>query len=229
MVTFWPRSSHKSSPAAFEVVAVESSAVLVAVKGQKTASRVALPCRVVPQQATVQLVGGSVCEVKLVTLGSTSPTKSRSDLEVHSPLATDELRATSPTSFRCANCDAELADTSTVSRWNALPSEYWAELLDAWMCHQDQNLSDDLIAKGKGIKPRPDEVLVATSYVLLPRELTSKWTAPEQAEVSPCSPLSLSYPDYKESLAPCLAKAVAGAAPRAEPRWSKGRLLGMLD
>ncbi|BGO93975.1 hypothetical protein NBRC10512_005218 [Rhodotorula toruloides] len=182
VVTFWPRSSHKSSPAAFEVVAVESSAVLVAVKGQKTASRVALPCRVVPQQATVQLVGGSVCEVKLVTLGSTSPTKSRSDLEVHSPLATDELRATSPTSFRCANCDAELADTSTVSRWNALPSEYWAELLDAWMCHQDQNLSDDLIAKGKGIKPRPDEVLVATSYVLLPRELTSKWTAPEQAE-----------------------------------------------
>ncbi|BGP31909.1 hypothetical protein JCM10296v2_003688 [Rhodotorula toruloides] len=181
VVTFWPRSSHKSDPAAFEVVAVESVAILVAVKGQKTASRVTLPCRVVPQQATVQLVG-SVCEVKLVTLGSTSPTKSRSDLEIHSPLSTDELRATSPTAFRCATCDTELADTSTVSRWNALPSEYWAELLDAWMCHQDQKLSDDLIAKGKGIKPRADEVLVATSYVLLPRELTSNWTAPEQAE-----------------------------------------------
>ncbi|GEM07376.1 hypothetical protein Rt10032_c03g1393 [Rhodotorula toruloides] len=181
VVTFWPRASARVDPAAFEIVAVESSAILVAVKGQKTASRVVLPCRIVPQQATVQLVG-SVSEVKLVTLGSTSPTKSRPDLEIHSPLSTEELRATSPSSFRCATCDAELADTSSVSRWNALPSEYWAELLDAWMCHQDQKLSDNLIAKGKGIKPRPDEVLVATSYVLLPRELTSNWNARERAE-----------------------------------------------
>lgn len=172
------------------MVAVEASSILVAAKGQKTASRVTLPCRVVPQQANVQLVG-SVCEVKLVTLGSTSPTKSRADLEIHSPLTTDDLRTSSPTAIRCVTCDAELANTSTVSRWNALPSEYWAELLDAWMCHQDQKLSDDLIAKGKGIKPRPDEVLVATSYLLLPRELTSNWTAPEQAEVRPCAPSSL--------------------------------------
>ena len=176
VVTFWPRSSSSGKRAGdeYDVVAVESDSVLVSSSRGGPASRLSLPCPVVPQKATVTSAGASY-EIKLVTAGLSSPTKSRADLEVHTPLSTDELRATAPASFHCATCDVELVDASPIERYNALPSEHWAELLDAWMCHQDQTLSDDLIAKGKGIKPRDNEGLVGTSYILLPQAVTRNW------------------------------------------------------
>ncbi|GAA5942903.1 hypothetical protein JCM3775_001223 [Rhodotorula graminis] len=181
VVTFWPRSAAAGKRAAdeYDVVAVESDSVLVTSVQGGPASRLSLPCQVVPQKATVTSAAGAVYEIKLVTAGLSSPTKSRADLEVHTPLSTDELRATAPASFHCAMCDIKLVDATRITRYNALPSEHWAELLDAWMCHQDQTLSDDLIAKGKGIKPRDDEGLVGTSYVLLPRAVTSNWASPD--------------------------------------------------
>ncbi|BGP16007.1 hypothetical protein JCM10213v2_004000 [Rhodosporidiobolus nylandii] len=178
VVTFWSRSS-SSRQEEYEVLSVEADAILVAPRGGP-ASRLSLPCRVVPQQAVAQ-TAGTVSEVKLVT-NEPSPTRNRADLEVHTPLSTDDLRRSMPTSFACSTCNVELADVSAIQRYNALPSEHWAELLDAWMCHQDQELSADLIAKGKGIKPRPDEGLVGTSYVLLPRELTRNWVTPDESE-----------------------------------------------
>ncbi|GAA5909960.1 hypothetical protein JCM8208_006398 [Rhodotorula glutinis] len=181
VVTFWPRSPTSGKRAAdeYDVVAVESDSVLVTSARGGPASRLSLPCQVVPQKAIVTSAADAVHEIKLATAGLSSPTKSRADLEVHTPLSTDELRATAPASFHCATCDTELVDAAPITRYNALPSEHWAELLDAWMCHQDQTLSDDLIAKGKGIKPRDDEGLVGTSYILLPQAVTSKWASPD--------------------------------------------------
>ncbi|GAA5977640.1 hypothetical protein JCM11641_006885 [Rhodosporidiobolus odoratus] len=179
IVTFWPRASF-SCEEEYEVLSVEAESILVAPSRGGPASRLSLPCRVVPQHATVQSSAGAN-DVKLVTIDP-SPTKNRADLEVHTPLSTDDLRNTMPTSFACSTCDTQLADTSSIARYNALPSEHWAELLDAWMCHQDQELSADLIAKGKGIKPRSDEGLVGTSYVLLPRAATQNWVIPEKSE-----------------------------------------------
>ncbi|BGP39930.1 hypothetical protein JCM10450v2_003909 [Rhodotorula kratochvilovae] len=198
VVTFWPRSSPSTSKRAadeLDVVAVEPEAILVAPTRGGPASRLSLPCKVVPQKATIASAG-AYHEVKLVTAGLTSPTKSRADLEVHTPLSTDELRATMPSSFRCATCDAELVDAAPIARYNALPSEHWAELLDAWMCHQDQTLSDDLIAKGKGIKPRGDEGLVGTSYILLPQEMTRNWITPEGVEPSKANNGDFLYPAH---------------------------------
>lgn len=193
VVTFWPRvpPSAKRATEEYDVVAVEAESVLVASTRGGPASRISLPCQVVAQKATVVPVG-SYYEIKLVTAGLSSPTKSRADLEVHTPLSTDELRETAPAAFQCSTCDAELVDATLIKRYNALPSEHWAELLDAWMCHQDQTLSDDLIAKGKGIKPRDDEGLVGTTYILLPQEVTRNWVTP-QGEVRPLSS-SLSSP-----------------------------------
>ncbi|CEQ39153.1 SPOSA6832_00629 [Sporobolomyces salmonicolor] len=180
VVTFWLRAPSSSSrDEEYDVVAVETEAILVASSRGGPASRLSLPCRVVPQQANVTSQG-PYHEVKLIIINP-SQTMNRADLEVHVPLSTSELRETMPVSFVCATCDAELIDTSTITRYNALPSEHWAELLDAWMCHQDQTLSDDLIQKGKGIKPRLDEGLVGTSYVLFPREVTRNWHTPEQS------------------------------------------------
>jgi len=104
-----------------------------------------------------------------------------------------------PVSFACAYCHAELVDSSAIARYNALPSEHWAELLDAWMCHPDQSLSQDLISKGKGIKPRNDEGLVGTSYILFPRVATKNWTTPSESQVSP---LLLSFRFSPTSLPP---------------------------
>ncbi|GAA6050151.1 hypothetical protein JCM3770_000426 [Rhodotorula araucariae] len=202
VVTFWPRATPSSKRTAdeFDVVAVEPEAVLVAPTRGGPASRLSLPCKVVPQKATVT-VAGTCHEIKLVTAGLSSPTKSRADLEVHTPLSTDELRATMPSSFRCATCDTELVDAAPIKRYNALPSEHWAELLDAWMCHQDQTLSDDLIAKGKGIEPRADEGLVGTSYILLPQDMTRNWIMPEGVEPSKANNGDFLFPAHCASCA----------------------------
>ncbi|GAA6020961.1 hypothetical protein JCM11491_001565 [Sporobolomyces phaffii] len=180
VVTFWPRNASGSSPAdEVQVVSVEPDALVVAPVRGGPASRLSLPSRVIPQQATVTSSGASY-EVKLVTIRP-SPTKSRADLEVHVPLSTAELRESMPVSFACSTCHTELVDSASVTRYNALPSEHWAELLDAWMCHPDQTLSQDLVSKGKGIKPRADEGLVGTSYILFPRGPTKNWKTPEKA------------------------------------------------
>ncbi|GAA5837062.1 hypothetical protein JCM5353_002481 [Sporobolomyces roseus] len=181
VVTFWLREpSGTSLKDEFIVHSVEAEAIVVAPARGGPASRLSLPCRVIPQRATV--TSSTVYhEVKLATINP-SPTKSRADLEVHVPLSTTELRQTMPVSFACAYCHAELVDSSAIARYNALPSEHWAELLDAWMCHPDQTLSKDLISKGKGIKPRNDEGLVGTSYILFPRVATKNWTTPSESQ-----------------------------------------------
>ncbi|GAA5824228.1 hypothetical protein JCM11251_001576 [Rhodosporidiobolus azoricus] len=198
VVTFWRRSTSTfPRDEEFEVLGVEAESILVAPsRTGGPASRLSLPCRVVPQQATVSFAPDSgTYEVKLVT-SKPSPTMSRADLEVHTPLSTDELRRSMPTSFACSTCDSTLADTASIKRYNALPSEHWAELLDAWMCHQDQELSADLIAKGKGIKPRADEALVGTTYVLLPREVTKNWKTREGSEPTRSPSDDLLHPAY---------------------------------
>lgn len=181
VVTFWPRIP-ASGKDEWEVLSVEAESLLVAPAHGGPASRLALPCRVVPQPAVITS-HGSFHECKLVTLQN-SPTRPRHDLEVVAPLSTAELRHARPEAFACASCDTRLVRGERVVKYNALPSEHWAELLDAWMCHQDQTLNEDLVDKGKGIKPRPDEGMVGSSYVLFPREVTTNWVTPEKSEVS---------------------------------------------
>lgn len=218
-MSFWPRTATPGSASDWEVVAVEAEALLVAPTIGGPASRLPLPCRVIPQAVPVTS-HGAFFEVKLATV-LPSPTRSRHDLEVHAPLSTAELRDSLPTSYACAKCHDLLVDSSSVLKYNALPSEYWAELMDAWMCHQDQTLSDDLIEKGKGIKPREGEGLVGSSYIVFHRDITRNWSTPEKSEVSlaaffRCSISSLAHlsllstspsftpPDLKERLPPLL-------------------------
>ncbi|GAA5981760.1 hypothetical protein JCM10908_004598 [Rhodotorula pacifica] len=177
-VSFWPRKS--SSDTRYRVVAVEDDAILVAPEASQFASRIPLPCRV-PQQEAQAIYDGTSYDLRL-SIAQGSPTVQRADLEIRTPLTTDELRLSMPPTYHCAVCDMEVVDASPITRYNALPSEYWAELLDAWMCHQDHALSDDLIAKGKGIKPRSDEGLVANTYLLFPMSRLRNVTV--QAETS---------------------------------------------
>ncbi|KAF8761369.1 HECT-like Ubiquitin-conjugating enzyme (E2)-binding [Rhizoctonia solani] len=40
-------------------------------------------------------------------------------------------------------------------RYDDLPSEHWVELLDAWMCHPDQQVTAELAKRAEGIWPMP--------------------------------------------------------------------------
>lgn len=236
VVSFWPRVATLGGGSDWEVIVIEAEAVVVAPTTGGPASRLPLPCRVIPQVVPVTS-HGAFFEVKLATFVH-SPTRPRYDLEVLAPLSTAELRDSLPTSYACAKCDEQLVDSSSVLKYNALPSEHWAELMDAWMCHQDQTLSDDLIAKGKGIKPREGEGLVGSSYVVFHRDITRNWSTPEKSEVSdapffgarlPFSPppMALAFscpsslpPDLKERLPPLLTSSLepAGTASSGTPK-----------
>lgn len=186
-VSFWPRRGIAGG-APFKIVALEDDAILVAPEGGRPASRIALPCRVPQQEVELAAVDDGYEARLTVALGS--PALERPDLEIRTPLMADELRSSMPTSYRCSVCDVELVQAASITRYNALPSEHWAELIDAWMCHQDQALSDDLIAKGKGIKPRPDEGLVSNTYLLFPSNLVRNCDVQAEKQVGLLAPPS---------------------------------------
>jgi hypothetical protein len=77
-----------------------------------------------------------------------------------------QLKALNPTTFICASCSLPLVQSSRLSRYNDLPSEHWAELLEAWMCHSDQKLTDRVAVYANGLWPTPGQALVGGSYVL---------------------------------------------------------------
>lgn len=185
-VKFWPiEQMDMSIP--WSIVNLEVEALLVSPDtSDRPPSRIFLPSKIGHQDAIITS-HATYFEIKLNSIAPQSTELQRPDLVVEAPLSTAELRQFMPSSFVCSTCDTHLVDASTVEQYNALPSEHWAELIDAWMCHQDQSLSDDLIAKGKGIKPRPGEGLVASTYLLFPGELVNNCVSRhETQEVSLC-------------------------------------------
>ncbi|KZT60983.1 hypothetical protein CALCODRAFT_530291 [Calocera cornea HHB12733] len=75
------------------------------------------------------------------------------------------LSTLSPSAFTCASCSLQLVRGSSISRYNDLPSEYWTELVDAWMCHADQPVPD-AVKNENGLTPTSDQALVGGSYIL---------------------------------------------------------------
>ncbi|KAI0763198.1 HECT-like ubiquitin-conjugating enzyme-binding-domain-containing protein [Irpex lacteus] len=135
-----------------------------------TSPPLTLPAQVSPGPATVSVVGGRHYQIKLPTPNAKKPDQlSPSD----STFARDLLDATyfqaiNPTSFICSSCSLPLVRASQLHRYRDLPSEHWAELVDAWMCHADQKLHEH-VKKGskEGFWPGAGEVLVGGSYVLI--------------------------------------------------------------
>ena len=90
-------------------------------------------------------------------------------------LTASQLSSLLPTSYTCASCLLPLISLVPM-QYRDLPSEYWEELVDAWMCHPD----GQTLAKGRmhmhtgagkaghgfGFWPTQGEALVGGSYVL---------------------------------------------------------------
>lgn len=89
------------------------------------------------------------------------------------------LMSQSPTSFICASCSLPLVQSAKVTRYDDLPSEHWGELVDAWMCHSDQKLSEQVARHAKGFWPQRGQALVGGSYILFEESAVARsnlWT-----------------------------------------------------
>ena len=139
--------------------------------GASTSHRLALPAPVKVGPAQVSVVGGRHFQVKLPASPFTGPQSP----ELDSELDATHLQHIQPTSFICASCSLPLVRASAVRRYRDLPSEHWAELVDAWMCHSDQKLHEH-VQKGskEGFWPVDGEALVGGSYVLLKESAVEK-------------------------------------------------------
>lgn len=146
----------------------------------------------VGQKALDLLYKADHYEIKIPTAVSTQFTRNRDDLEIAVPYSAQDFRTHQPSSLSCTSCGAELADLSQIKRYNDLPSEHWAELLDAWMCHPDQTLSKDIIDKGNNIWPQRNQALISTTGIVLATENTLGWVVADEIEVSTTSQLFFS-------------------------------------
>ncbi|EJC97639.1 uncharacterized protein FOMMEDRAFT_115176 [Fomitiporia mediterranea MF3/22] len=85
-----------------------------------------------------------------------------------------------PTSFICASCSSALVQAQAPPSQGGklsyldLPSEHWAELLEAWMCHPDQKLVDSIARHGRGFWPKPGQAFVGGSYFLFDESAVSR-------------------------------------------------------
>ncbi|KAI0631343.1 HECT-like ubiquitin-conjugating enzyme-binding-domain-containing protein [Trametes polyzona] len=130
--------------------------------GASTSPLLSLPAPVSPGVKDVKVMG-QFHEIKLpVSASPPSPTDGAPAL-----LDATQLTSASPTSFVCASCSLPIVQGARVHEYRDLPSEHWAELVDAWMCHSDQRLHDHVQKHSReGFWPREGQALVGGSYVL---------------------------------------------------------------
>ncbi|KAH9963013.1 HECT-like ubiquitin-conjugating enzyme-binding-domain-containing protein [Russula dissimulans] len=137
---------------------VESTLVLRS--GSVESPALALPARTQPGPQDVR-VQGLHYEIKIATQDLQSPRTEPVPL-----LDAEQLRARAPTTFICASCSLPLVHGTRITRYDDLPSEHWAELVDAWMCHTDQALNAQVARHAKGFWPQSGQALVGGSYIL---------------------------------------------------------------
>jgi len=133
---------------------------LVLRRGSVTSTALALPARTQAGSQEVR-VQGLHYEVKMATLDPPSPR-----VEPLPLLDAEQLRGRAPTTFICASCSLPLVHGTRVTRYDDLPSEHWAELVDAWMCHTDQTLNAQVARHARGFWPQSGQALVGGSYIL---------------------------------------------------------------
>jgi len=83
-------------------------------------------------------------------------------------LSAPNLRSLAPRSLCCTSCDRVVAHLPLDVEFKDLPSEYWAEMIEVWMCHADPSFTSQLAKHtSDGFWPSPDTVLVGGSYLLV--------------------------------------------------------------
>ena len=143
-----------------------------------------LPARVAPGKKPVTTTA-THHEMKIPTLAGPPAPDAPSPYEPVPLLDATQLKACSPTSFLCASCSLPLVQSGKLREYSDLPSEYWEELVEAWMCHADQKLNERVMSAGRGLWPAAGQALVGGSYVLFDQTSVSSHNlrVAEQARV----------------------------------------------
>lgn len=137
--------------------------------GSQTSMPLALPGHVHCGKKEMRAQSGHY-EIKLTTIPSTTPSPQPAPL-----LDAVQLSDWNPTTFVCDSCSLPVVHSSKISQYRDLPSEHWQELVDAWMCHPDQKLHDQVVQSGsKGFWPESGQALVGGSYILFEESAVSK-------------------------------------------------------
>lgn len=159
----------------------EGSDHLVVKSGPHSSLPLMLPAHTTPGPKDVRVQSGHY-EIKLMnqlhssstpsTSSSPSPTAPEYTDDTPPPLLdATQLTSIKPTSFLCASCSLPLIQSSRVTQYRDLPSEYWEELVEAWMCHGDQKLNEQVAKQGRrGFWPVNGQGLVGGSYILFEQD-----------------------------------------------------------
>ncbi|KAI5118543.1 hypothetical protein M0805_008484 [Coniferiporia weirii] len=148
--------------------------------GSSISAPLSLPVPVSAGKANIRVQGGHY-EIKFpIPVPSSPPCRyqpsHRDPVDANGDQVGQLLDATritemEPTSFICASCSSALIQPQSAGvpyrlTYQDLPSEHWAELLEAWMCHQDQKLADRVAQHSRGFWPKPGQAFVGGSYLL---------------------------------------------------------------
>ena len=132
--------------------------------GSNRSLPLSLPVSVPVGRKEVQVARGHY-EIKILTEGDVLGSEQRNE-SFSTPLDASEIQNMHPTSFICSSCSLVLAQPTGNMTYHDLPSEHWAELLEAWMCHRDQKINDQVSQHSIGFWPQPGQAFVGGSYVL---------------------------------------------------------------
>ncbi|KIJ23402.1 hypothetical protein M422DRAFT_77237 [Sphaerobolus stellatus SS14] len=161
---------------------------LIVKSGSSTSAPLSLPARVTPGKKPVKVQSGHF-EMKLECLAGQSmnggPVQYDADTPGTGLLDATQIRTMNPTTFICASCSLPVVHAYKVKKYDDLPSEHWAELVEAWMCHSDQQLNDRIALYAKGLWPMPTQALVGGSYILFDKSVlaTSNIKSVERPEI----------------------------------------------
>ena len=138
--------------------------------GQAISAPLKLPMQVLAGKKDVRVQSGHY-EIKIPTSVSSDALSTPSDSDESRLLDASQLTTMDPLSFICSSCSLVLIQSSGLDggklRYHDLPSEYWAELLEAWMCHSDQKLHEHVAQQtSEGLWPKEGQALVGGSYIL---------------------------------------------------------------
>ncbi|KIY47523.1 hypothetical protein FISHEDRAFT_45130 [Fistulina hepatica ATCC 64428] len=142
---------------------------LIIRRGAQVTLPLGLPARVSPGKKNIK-VQPNCCEIKLPSFNHNA-----SESELPPLLDASQLARAAPTSFICASCSLPLVHCGGGLEYRDLPSEHWEELVDAWMCHPDQKLHEQVARHGRqGFWPDRQTALVGGSYILFEASVASK-------------------------------------------------------
>lgn len=145
--------------------AQEGKELILSCANLRSAS-LSLPVPVPAGKKEVRVQGGHF-EIKMSARSTGTSMSTASNQDLPALMDASQLSKLNPTSFICSSCSLPLFQPCGKSRYDDLPSEHWSELLEAWVCHRDQKLHEEVSKHSDGFWPRPDQVLVGGSYLIV--------------------------------------------------------------